>query len=144
MIIWINGTFGVGKTHTAYELQRRIENSFLYDPELVGFFLRKNLPDGRIYDDFQKIPLWKNQVADNLIYCDKVRNITIVPMTLVDDEIFDFIFSELKKNNVDVRHYALVADKITIEQRLIKRGDKNTWAYNQVERCLSSLPYLVV
>ena len=101
MIIWINGAFGVGKTHTAYELQRRIENSFLYDPELVGFFLRKNLPDGRIFDDFQKIPLWKNQVADNLIYCDKVRNITIVPMTLVDDEIFDFIFSEFKNNNVE-------------------------------------------
>lgn len=37
MIFWVNGAFGAGKTQTSYELHRRIPNSFVYDPENVGF-----------------------------------------------------------------------------------------------------------
>ena len=36
MIIWINGAFGSGKTNVAYELNRRIESSYVYDPEEIG------------------------------------------------------------------------------------------------------------
>ncbi len=43
-IIWLNGAFGAGKTQTAYELHRRLENSFVYDPENIGFFFNQNLP----------------------------------------------------------------------------------------------------
>lgn len=57
MIIWINGAFGVGKSHTAYKLTRRIDNAFLFDPETVGFFLRDKLPGTARFDDFQYIPL---------------------------------------------------------------------------------------
>ena len=46
MIIWINGSYGSGKTQTAYELQRRLDNSYVYDPENIGYFLDKNLPTG--------------------------------------------------------------------------------------------------
>lgn len=41
MIIWINGAFGSGKTQTSYELQRRIPNSVVYDPEKIGFLLTR-------------------------------------------------------------------------------------------------------
>lgn len=44
MIIWINGTFGCGKTSVSNELHRRLENSYVYDPEEIGFFIRDNLP----------------------------------------------------------------------------------------------------
>ena len=45
MILWINGAFGSGKTTTAYELHRRLKPlSYVYDPENVGYFLRKNEP----------------------------------------------------------------------------------------------------
>lgn len=37
MIIWLNGPFGVGKTTLANILHKRIENSYLYDPELLRF-----------------------------------------------------------------------------------------------------------
>lgn len=30
MIIWLNGAFGSGKTQTAYELHRRLRNSYIY------------------------------------------------------------------------------------------------------------------
>ena len=59
MIIWINGAFGSGKTVTAYELHRRIPNSFVYDPENIGFFLNKNLPKKLLKGDFQDYRIWR-------------------------------------------------------------------------------------
>ena len=54
MIIWINGAFGSGKTTTAIEIERRLKNSFLYDPENIGYFLRRNMPkEIWAVDDFQ-------------------------------------------------------------------------------------------
>ncbi|HHT7657751.1 TPA: P-loop NTPase fold protein [Streptococcus suis] len=35
MIIWLNGPFGVGKTTLANILHKRIENSYLYDPDKI-------------------------------------------------------------------------------------------------------------
>jgi len=40
MIIWLNGTFGVGKTTTARELAATMPDTRLFDPEMVGYLLR--------------------------------------------------------------------------------------------------------
>ena len=56
MIIWINGSFGVGKTTIAEKLKERIKNSIIYDPEKVGLFLDKMLSEKK--DDFQDYELW--------------------------------------------------------------------------------------
>lgn len=42
MIIWINGSFGIGKTTISYELNKKIINSFIYDPEMAGEFIWHN------------------------------------------------------------------------------------------------------
>lgn len=39
MLIWINGAFGAGKTHTAFELRRRLADALVSDPELLGVAL---------------------------------------------------------------------------------------------------------
>ena len=44
MIVWINGTFGAGKTSTARELVDLIPQSTLFDPELIGGALCRLLP----------------------------------------------------------------------------------------------------
>jgi deoxyadenosine/deoxycytidine kinase len=46
MIIWINGTFGSGKSAIAELLHLKIEISHIYDPEQVGYFLWDSFPDG--------------------------------------------------------------------------------------------------
>lgn len=38
MIIWINGSFGVGKTTIAERLKDKIRESIIYDPEEIGIF----------------------------------------------------------------------------------------------------------
>ena len=51
MIIWLNGAFGSGKTQTAFELQRRLPNAYVFDPENAGYFIRKNVPVSLSADD---------------------------------------------------------------------------------------------
>ena len=60
MIIWINGAFGSGKTTIANLLNDKLSNSYLYDPENVGYFLWQNEPEEiKIREDFQREPLWR-------------------------------------------------------------------------------------
>lgn len=60
-------------------------------------------------------------------------------MTLVDDQIFDYIIGGLRAQAIDVKHYTLMTSKTAVEKRLIIRGDKNAWNFKQVDRCLASL-----
>ena len=68
MIVWINGPFGVGKTTLAVELAARIENSFIFDPEEVGFMIRKLTPPSKQLADFQDYPLWRELVVKTILY----------------------------------------------------------------------------
>lgn len=68
-------SIGAGKTQTAHELHRRIPDSFLYDPENVGYFLRENLPASTLTADFQDLPMWRTINQSVLSYMDKVRNL---------------------------------------------------------------------
>ena len=39
MIIWLNGAFGARKTIIAHELQQKLPNAIIYDPEIIGLSL---------------------------------------------------------------------------------------------------------
>ena len=54
VIIWMNGTFGVGKTTTARHLVAMSDHLRLFDPEGVGYMLMNNLADHE-FTDFQQI-----------------------------------------------------------------------------------------
>ncbi|HEY9313111.1 hypothetical protein [Williamsia sp.] len=65
MLIWINGAFGVGKTQTAHELHRRLRDSHVADPELLGFAMHKMLPPEQ-RGDFQDLPQWRSGITETL------------------------------------------------------------------------------
>ena len=44
MIIWINGPFGAGKTTLAKRLRDRRSKSLIFDPEEIGFVVKKRSP----------------------------------------------------------------------------------------------------
>jgi cytidylate kinase len=141
LIIWINGTFGSGKTTTAYELQRRLRDSFIYDPERFGYVLMANVPKEISKDDFQDYPLWRDanyallkQVAE------EYKGIIIVPMTLTDESYYEEMIGRLRGDGLKVKHFTLSASKSTIQKRLRKRFEgKNSWAYQQMNGRLNSL-----
>lgn len=141
MIIWINGAFGSGKTQTANELHRRISNSFVYDPENIGFFLNKNIPKEMLKADFQDYSIWReiNYITLKYIASD-YDGIIIVPMTVVDPQFFEEIIGKLRDEEVSVKHFVLWASKETIEKRLRSRGEgKDSWGAKQIDRCLEGL-----
>jgi hypothetical protein len=141
MIIWINGAFGSGKTQTAFELNRRIKNSFVYDPENLGFFISKNIPPGIKKGDFQDYEIWRELNFSLIKYIeDKYNGILIIPMTIVNPQYFDEIIGSLRHYGIDVRHYTLMASKEILLHRLKSRGDGgNSWAAKQIDRCLEGL-----
>jgi broad-specificity NMP kinase len=142
MVIWINGAFGAGKTQTAFELHRRIENSFVYDPENIGYFLRKNLPPSvERPDDFQDFELWRSLNFSLIRYINEnYIGVVIIPMTVVNPAYFDEIVGKLREQGVPVHHFTLMASRETLLKRLKKRGDGgNTWTVRQLDRCLAGL-----
>ncbi|ERI92356.1 hypothetical protein HMPREF1982_02338 [Clostridiales bacterium oral taxon 876 str. F0540] len=141
MIIWINGAFGAGKTQTAFELNRRIKKSFIYDPENLGFFLSKNIPQNMKKDDFQDYDMWRELNFSLIKHIeDSYEGILIIPMTIVKPEYFREIIETLRSNGVEVKHYALMASKETLLKRLKSRGDgSNSWGAKQIDRCLEGL-----
>lgn len=141
LIIWINGAFGSGKTQTAHELHRRIPNSFIYDPENVGFFIRKNIPKEIKKADFQDYPIWRevNYAILKHINCE-YDGVIIVPMTIVNPGYFKEIVGQLREDHINVKHFVLWASKDTLEKRLRSRGErKNSWATRQIDRCMLGL-----
>ncbi|MFW0791601.1 AAA family ATPase [Gordonia sp. CPCC 205333] len=147
-LLWINGAFGAGKTQTAFELHRRLLNSFVSDPELVGFGIHRMLPESA-RDDFQDRPQWRSAVIATL--ADAVATHdgpVIVPMTLVEPDYFDEVMEGLSDAGVEVRHFALIASARTLRKRLRLRlgygvgklfGHDETWAMQQIDRCTTAL-----
>ena len=140
MIIWINGPFGVGKTQTAYELAYQVPGSFVFDPEEVGFFIAKHMPRERRKPDFQDYEAWRTTVSAMLreLQVDRDKPI-IVPMTVVSPRYFREILDPLKASGIGVRNFTLTAAPETIRKRLTKRGDRGSWNYRQIDRCLEGL-----
>lgn len=141
MIIWINGSFGIGKTTISNELNKKITNSFIYDPEMAGEFIWNNSPDCiSRKGDFQDIPLWRVFNYQMLKYLhENYSGTIIVPMTLVNKEYYSQIVDRLITDGIPIHHYILEGSKSTILNRLSKRGEAdNSWASQQIDRCIIS------
>ena len=143
MIIWINGAFGAGKTTCAFELQRRLPDSFVYDPENVGFFLRANLPKTLQKDDFQDHAEWRlfNYEMLRSLASDYAGTV-IVPMTLINQEYYDEIVTRLKNEGVLIRHFILSAKKEILMKRLHGRFEFGAgWAKEKIDMCLDAFEH---
>ena len=140
MIIWLNGAFGAGKTTAAYELHRRLAGSLVYDPEEVGYFLRRSAPCFRT-PDFQDLPLWRALNYELLREIDAENpGDVIVPMTLVNAQYYHEIVVRLQSEGVCVRHFILYASRETILKRLRRRSlgllRREGFAVAAIDRCL--------
>ncbi|MDR6726723.1 chloramphenicol 3-O-phosphotransferase [Paenibacillus amylolyticus] len=145
MIVMINGAFGAGKTSVANQLQPLIPNSMVFDPEEIGYMLRKVIPeDVRMKeeqtDDFQDMELWKIltvTIARELRQ--KYNKHLIVPMTVYNTERFEYIHGGLSELDSNLYHFTLMTSMETLHERIAKRGDKlGGWTYQQAVKCLEA------
>ncbi|GAA5156731.1 AAA family ATPase [Nocardioides marinquilinus] len=97
MIVWLNGTFGVGKTTTARRLVERDPRLRLFDPEWVGYLLREHLADvpvdGAVVTDFQQWPSWRRLVP---VVADEVATATGQPLVAVQTVLVEAYWRELR------------------------------------------------
>ena len=143
MIIWINGAFGSGKTSAAFELNRRLPDSFVYDPENVGYFIRRNAPEEWSSGDFQDIPLWREMNYKMIrLIASTYQGTLIVPMTLVNPQYYDEIVGRLNADGFELRHFILYASKDELLRRLRFRISRlfggDTFAVRSIDRCIDS------
>ncbi|TDQ42699.1 AAA family ATPase [Aureibacillus halotolerans] len=145
MIVWINGSFGVGKTQTAYELKRRLSKAHLFDPEKIGYRIQKDVPEEAQLEDFQDYPIWRTYIVELLTHIELQghKGVTIVPMTITNELYYTETIETLKERGIDVLPISLIASKATIQQRLKKRGDgPKTWNWHQIDRCVEAMERL--
>ncbi|MER6304850.1 NUDIX hydrolase [Streptomyces sp. NPDC001739] len=126
MIVWLNGTFGAGKTTAAHELLDLLPGSTLYDPELLGNGLRLMLPAKRFeeVDDYQDLPSWRRMVVDTAAaLLTEVPGPLVTPMTLLRQEYRDEIFGALAARRIPVRHVLLHAEETILRTRIAHREE---------------------
>ncbi|MFE3795458.1 AAA family ATPase [Nocardia tengchongensis] len=122
MLLWINGPFGGGKTQTAHELHRRLPGSVICDPEQVGYGLHRMLP-AFMRGDFQDHASWRHGVFEILdLVLTEHDGTVIVPMTVVEPQYFAETVGRLREKGHEVRHFALLAERETVLNRLRDRG----------------------
>ncbi|MCL6737896.1 AAA family ATPase [Streptomyces neyagawaensis] len=153
MLLWINGPFGGGKTHTAHEIQRRLPGSVICDPEHPGFGLHRMLPP-ELRGDFQDLVSWRQGVVEVLdLALTRHDGVVIAPMTVTDPVCFAETVGRLRELGHDVRHFTLLARRETVLGRLRERGfgrllgriagnaslRGESWAVGRLDHCLERL-----
>lgn len=118
MIVWLNGTFGAGKTTTAGELVQLLPQARLFDPEQVGYMLAhvQGMPD---LGDFQHWRPWRRLVAATAAQLlDYVGGVLVAPQSVLVEKYWEEIEAGLEREGVRVRHCVLHADRSTLAARI--------------------------
>jgi hypothetical protein len=127
MIVWLNGTFGCGKTTTAAELCPLIPSSRLFDPETVGYMLRANLADYPV-SDFQHWPPWRRLVVAAATELARFTGQHLItPQTILARAYLEQILAGLRDAGQAVFHVVLDADEDVLRQRIRSSGEAQDW-----------------
>ncbi|MEO6205622.1 MAG: AAA family ATPase [Mycobacteriales bacterium] len=119
MIVWINGTHGVGKTTTSRLVQELIPHSRVLDAEKVGETLMDITPGLPRTDNFQHWPPWRPLVVETARrVLDYTGGTLIMPMTILVQGYWREISAGLGAHGVQVRHFVLHADDVTLRNRI--------------------------
>lgn len=143
MIIWLNGTFGCGKTSTAAELNSLIPSSRVFDPETVGYMLQSNLAD-RPVSDFQHWPPWRPLVVAT---ASELARFTgqhlIAPQTILVRAYLEQVFAGLRDAGLDVFHVVLDADEEVLRQRIQASAEARAWRLDHLAEYRSSRAWMI-
>ncbi|SEF10967.1 hypothetical protein SAMN04489740_4054 [Arthrobacter alpinus] len=119
MIVWLNGTHGVGKTTTAALVQQLIPDSRVFDAEKVGETLMDVNPGLPETDNFQNWPPWRSLVVETAHrILDYTGGTLVMPMTVLIEPYWREISQGLASYGIPVRHFVLHADQETLRKRI--------------------------
>lgn len=119
MIVWLNGTHGVGKTTTSALVQRLLPGSRVLDAEKVGETLMDITPGLPATDNFQHWEPWRPLVVETARrVLEYAGGSLVMPMTVLVQEYWREISDGLAAHAIPVRHFLLHADDATLRRRI--------------------------
>lgn len=143
MIVWLNGTFGCGKTTTAAELHSLIPSSRLFDPETVGYMLQPNLADHPV-SDFQHWPPWRPLVVATATELARFTGEHLLaPQTILARAYLEQIFTGLRGAGLPVFHVVLDADEEILRQRIQGSDEAQAWRLAHLAEYRASRPWMI-
>jgi shikimate kinase len=118
VIIWLNGTFGAGKTTTAKHLAGRLANARHFDPELVGELLMTALEDHE-FNDFQDLAPWRELVP---VFTETIARFTgqhlIAVQTVLREDYWRELARGFRGTQLDIFHVLLHVDSDVLAERI--------------------------
>jgi hypothetical protein len=141
LIVFVNGAFGIGKTTVAARLRERVPGSAIFDPERLGYVLRR-LPgwvplEGRGTDDYQDLPLWRRGSVRGIRLVRAFRPVVIVPMAFSNPGTLQEFVSGVRRFDPAVRHFCLTAPLAVVRERLERRGPTE-WMLRRAAECCAA------
>jgi len=119
VIVWLNGTHGVGKTTTSALVQELIPDSRVFDAEKVGETLMDVSPGLPETDNFQHWRPWRPLVVETARrILDYTGGTLVMPMTVLVEQYWREISDGLAHHAIPVRHFVLHADQSTLRRRI--------------------------
>lgn len=147
MVIFVNGSFGIGKTAVARILRARLPGSVVFDPEPVGLvlqFLSRWIPlEGRHTDDFQDLASWRRACVCGVRLSRRFRTTVIVPMTFSNLSYLHEVVAGVEPREPKVLHVCLVAPLPVVEHRIRARADAlgvapSSWTLRRAAECCAA------
>lgn len=127
MVIWLNGTFGIGKTTVACKINELLENNkfeILEADEYYNEMIKENpmLLLGGAFPQNNKnfIERFKKIIKEKI----ENKNLIIV-MAITENECKENLYECLKDNNCDIFHFILTANEETIKTRIEKDNNRD-------------------
>ena len=143
VIIWLNGTFGCGKTSTAAELHSLVPSSRVFDPETVGYMLQPNLADQPV-SDFQHWPPWRPLVVATAAELARFTGQHLIaPQTILVRAYLEQIFAGLRDAGLDVFHIVLDAGEEVLQQRIRGSAEAQAWRLDHLAEYRSSRAWMI-
>lgn len=143
MFILLNGSFGIGKTTVARLLADQLSAASIYNPERVGYVLRRLPPwllgRAKQPDDFQDLWLWRYLIVRGARHAHRRAPIVIVPMAFSNQAYLDG-FCDALSADAPVRTACLVAPLSIVRERLHARAHAENasvseWQIRHSEEC---------
>lgn len=144
-VIWVNGTFGAGKTTTVAHLLDTIDGAHVFDSEIVGGMLRSVL-SYRPVIDFQDYPAWRHLVPHTAAQIlDYVGGTLVIPQTVLVEQYWKELGAGFDALDLTVHHVVLHSDRDTLTRRIdndtVESGARQ-WRLNHLDAYDEALPWL--
>lgn len=145
MIVWINGTFGAGKTTTARELVGLRPELRLFDPEWVGYMLAANLKGIEI-TDFQDLAAWRELVPVVARQLTEISGQSLVAVqTVLSADYWADLRTGLSAQNLRLFHVLLDAGVDTLRARIVNDDEERSaerWRLDHLPAYAAARPWL--